>query len=64
MARYGEVADHRTLSDWIRMRCEGLSATEPMPRFAERRQPPTVKPAPRITTRIDTNPRVKVTRRR
>jgi hypothetical protein len=23
------AADHRTLSDWIRMRCEGLPTTSP-----------------------------------
>lgn len=30
-------ADHRTLSDWIRMRCEGISTSGPSPNLADRR---------------------------
>ena len=30
--------DHRTLSDWIRMRCEGLTDTAPSPPLAKRRR--------------------------
>jgi len=31
-------ADHRTLSDWVRMRCEGLSESAPSPPLAVRRK--------------------------